>query len=773
MGTGILQIKRRLRDLIDVLEKYEDGFGDECKAVVEKLSRLHGYISTYMYATDDEGKYVIPKNEEIRKLKTMYNDTLIDFMKFYERRNKSEEEMEFDNVFKQIKEILFEDNKVIFDIDYDLKTSFAAAVDNATSIVLDLGEVEDASDKIPVEYVDANGIKHKGYFTKFDNNSTTNNSIATYSLADGLNFEHLTFKGKKMKVRIETKESYRVDDAVITENKVDFVDGLFTEIKPKYMSIDSVNTEEEKQIFEKWAKNKFPFSKRAIRHSLDSMIIDYLCFNKKNGNYLYKFNTDDPDNIYLESVVKEENSFSGDYIESEFDPDEDINVMGIKYITREMADKIKSLTPEKFKILIGKGLPAELEEHANNRLLKLQRAIAVADAKLRNFDETNVDVSRDTANKSNLVILDDLKVKPDDLFDAIPALSNALTKYEMYGTENEPITIDVKESNFIPAKVIQEPKETLHRKLKNKFNRFSELLDENDPLLHINSTKYKEMRNALLAIKDKYSKGISDEHEMYDLYLDLAEKCQAYIDAKKDNPSHEFGKNRLKFARKMMAFANERMEICDDIEATVFDAIVDSDRDIIKKIKLYYDHKTQYEKDIKKYNDYVLSGKNEPYTLMELRDNKKIREKYIMNDLDKISPVFADMILFYHSAEQLGENKIGVEKFNNRLAFSGNFRYAIMEKPAFKRMLASLDYDTINKIVRDPKMDANDKGILVAKTVVGTYNKAQKELDEIKKSANKQPAKENDGIKKFDKNVKPNRKRSASVSKPNNVPSMK
>lgn len=315
----------------------------------------------------------------------------------------------------------------------------------------------------------------------------------------------------------------------------------------------------------------YDVSPEAIKQLMQMDALDYICGNSDRhpGNMFYKFDTSDPMRPVLIGItgIDNDQSFEKNPATSPYFT----QAKEIRFLDRITAQKICELTKEQLTLTLnGQELGENEINEAWVRCQEIQTLIAQGMQ-----DYTDEDDLYTRKSTPSIRVLSDEQIKQLD-YNRLLSLSSGfcgITKVNMAGSgivvrhqelSRANSSSENRELTYNHAEIIRNPHTDSVETSRARFNTWDEILRSNDPLLHINSKVYKNMKAAAEDIRNALTLGVADEETLVPLYQQLADKCQEYVNAKGTFPSSNYGIARLETARQMRDYSRERIRILQD-----------------------------------------------------------------------------------------------------------------------------------------------------------------------------------------------------------------
>lgn len=365
-----------------------------------------------------------------------------------------------------------------------------------------------------------------------DSNLTVRN-CAMSDMARLLDCSYLLANSVPMKVILDGKEQ----------------DGVFMEaakgcdinrLKPDDLILDAVAASFE--------------SPALIRQVADLQVLDFVCGNidRHPGNMLYQFKKDDRGNIIATGIQGIDNdcAFGVTVIKEGERSLKLVNPENMRFISREMADKLSNITKEMLQIeLSGNALSEKEINAAWDRVQKVNEAVMSKKIQVVEKDKWKEQKLKDINHK-------------DNYFYGIKYIQHQCKKQyykqEVGKGSNRYNQIQYAQDKFSPKDIMAADK------TQNAIKKLGERLKDVEATFY-NSSEYDLMEKSFkrVAILNNEIKKYKDpamipEQEakvLIEAYKNLAEKTNRYINLKKVVPYQESGKNRLKVAKELLEFS--------------------------------------------------------------------------------------------------------------------------------------------------------------------------------------------------------------------------
>ena len=736
MPNDKLEALKRLNDYIRVsLGENAGQLGEKYEKFLNELAALNALIAL-QYEKNENGDYEKPRFGEIGKIQSMYASLIGQAHDFSRPITDNKAEKRFAVVAKQIHNLLSQDYDVLCSINPDSVEPLPALINRARTHELKFeGELKtaevDGKTVIPVMYVE-NEVERPVFLTKVNISDSKNYNALGGIGQVGTGIESRNFATSqfaKMMGNTKLVPNTQLGEFVINGEK-----GLYTITSPSEgTEIDKAPIEGD--LFIEWARSaakelgsenfEFNFSDGGKIDMLDMDVLNYLTGNRDGhaGKYKIKVDKDELDRIVVTGITATESkdSFHMDY---ELRPDtakDAVQLKELKYIGAETAYKILQMNPMGVEVMLrnAKLSPVEVLE-AQTRLKLLQMEIKTSmENKQRDPEhyfekEDNLIKIIDVNEEHHIDIAKMLdKNTGNNIFKQIKSLS------EQY-VQKKPVKAP--EDNHIEynkAELVRAPKKDGLELTIDKLQGFIDQISANTPLLHINSGKFRTMKNQLSSLKNALEdEGTINEIRHEGLFAQLKVACDEYIEAKGNLPSSTFGQNRLEIARQLRDFMQDRLE-----------AFKDPDYLITANMRERYDNFCR--------NVYNLASHVKEYKRMErilqespgapvARTGKIDEEHYISQIAPEVNKEFARIICMKAMAGQ----KDKIPHFEAEIQYPKITAYTakLKESPEYKDFFKN--FDIIKFRNEDlPKLDAAQLADKIFKDYTNHYVKFHEKLE--------------------------------------------
>lgn len=582
MPNDKLEAIKRLNDYIQVsLGENAGQLGEKYKKFLDELAALNNLIAM-QYEKNNDGEYEKPTFGAIGQIQSMYSSLIGQAQDLSRPFSDNKAEKRFAVVARQIHNLLSQDYDVISGINPNSVEPLPALINRARTHELKFdGELKtaevDGKTVIPVMYVE-NEVERPVFLTKVNISDSKNYNALGGIGHVGTGIESRNFATSQFaKMMGNTK---LIPDTRLAEFVINGEKALYTITSPSE-GTEINKAPVEGDLFIQWARSaakevdnenfEFNISDGGKIEMLDMNVLNYLTGNRDGhgGNYKIKVDKDELDRIVITSITATESkdSFHMDY---ELKPDaakDAVQLKELKYIGADTAYKLLQMSPMGVEVMLrnAKLSPVEVLE-AQTRLRLLQMEIKAS------MENKQRDPEHYFENKDGLIKIIDLneekyidinkmldKNTGNNIFKQIKSLSEQYIKKE---------AVKAPEDNnieFNKAELVRAPKRDDLDVTVDKLQGFIDQISANTPFLHINSGKFRTMKNQLVALKDTLENGETiNEINHEGLFAQLKVACDEYIEAKGNLPSSTFGQNRLEIARQLRDFMQDRLDAFKD-----------------------------------------------------------------------------------------------------------------------------------------------------------------------------------------------------------------
>lgn len=736
MGNRALDTMRKLRSYIAAYEKTLEGqnIDESYEGFFESLSVLSTLLER-LYQLDEHNNPVKMSEDDLTRLQTSYLTAITDGLAVLKKGKTSKIEKKLNANISNILDIVRKDYDVIESANLNEDVPLPVLIDRARKRVLEVNAPDikkvkgKLSSRIPIKFTDQYGIEKEGFASEI--HLKDENAAAYLDSPDGTGIESRNYAMSQVakllgRSRLLAKSELMTIKVNGEEKEYNFMDTAYGSDMSRPKEGDPIykwSLKGQKKLGNDYV-SEHAISGKALMQLADIEVLDFICTNKDRhaGNLLYKFDTTDPENPVLDEVIGIDNDHSFHTSAVRSNDTNTTQLENIMFMSRSMADALMTITKAELTIFLADAkLSAAEIDVAYENIEKLK-------AKIIESDQIYADTDDLTQLKDGK-----MRVIPDDKFNELnyqrlremnewstiysrvwTAAFTASDTYEWMEKNNKFGKMQIA---YNEARVIKEPVRSEREIFNDKIASFENQLEANDPFFHINTASFRKMKNELAALSTALSGGELNDADLKKQLVSLYKASEAYIEAKNDEPSSDFGKNRLETAKQIRDFTYERLAKYAKPEYIVNDALAENYDAFKLNIKNLGIRGRLYNHDKKAYDDHMAKRgepgwTNAPLLLIGLQDN----EEYLNKAKESVRKELSELIYI----KLLDCKHLASDEIANKV--SGTSRIAggstIRVNPAFNAYIRDIDGE---KFFNDTKnMNATE----FANYVVNGYQQA-------------------------------------------------